>query len=165
MRVPCYVFTWKRPGITTVRLPHSEINGSKRICRYPLLIAACYVLHRLLAPRHPLCALCSLINLIQLALEIFMITETLGFDRSRSRYFQTQLLFVVFTTLYVDVKEPAGDSSPLWFKFRNFFPYLNSKTVVFCFNWRRVGLTGLEPVTLRLSSACSNQLSYRPNRF
>ncbi len=27
---------------------------------------------------------------------------------------------------------------------------------------RRLGLTGLEPVTLRLSSACSNQLSYRP---
>ncbi len=25
-----------------------------------------------------------------------------------------------------------------------------------------MGLTGLEPVTLRLSSACSNQLSYRP---
>ena len=32
-------------------------------------------------------------------------------------------------------------------------------------DWRSlklVGLTGLEPVTLRLSSACSNQLSYRP---
>jgi hypothetical protein len=27
---------------------------------------------------------------------------------------------------------------------------------------KRMGLTGLEPVTLRLSSACSNQLSYRP---
>lgn len=26
-----------------------------------------------------------------------------------------------------------------------------------------LGLTGLEPVTLRLSSACSDQLSYRPN--
>ena len=25
-----------------------------------------------------------------------------------------------------------------------------------------VGLAGLEPATLRLSSACSNQLSYRP---
>jgi hypothetical protein len=25
-----------------------------------------------------------------------------------------------------------------------------------------VGVTGLEPVTLRLSSACSNQLSYTP---
>src|SRR5437870_7754835 len=28
---------------------------------------------------------------------------------------------------------------------------------------RLVGVTGLEPVTLRLSSACSNQLSYTPN--
>jgi hypothetical protein len=27
-----------------------------------------------------------------------------------------------------------------------------------------MGLTGLEPVTLRLSSACSNQLSYRPGK-
>ena len=27
-----------------------------------------------------------------------------------------------------------------------------------------VGLTGFEPVTLRLSSACSNQLSYTPAR-
>ncbi len=27
---------------------------------------------------------------------------------------------------------------------------------------QNLGLTGLEPVTLRLSSACSNQLSYRP---
>src|SRR6266436_2932966 len=31
-----------------------------------------------------------------------------------------------------------------------------------CCAKRRLGLTGLEPVTLRLSSACSNQLSYRP---
>ena len=28
--------------------------------------------------------------------------------------------------------------------------------------YKVVGLTGVEPVTLRLSSACSNQLSYRP---
>ena len=28
-----------------------------------------------------------------------------------------------------------------------------------------VGVTGFEPVTLRLSSACSNQLSYTPNRW
>ena len=28
-----------------------------------------------------------------------------------------------------------------------------------------VGLTGLEPVTPRLSSACSNQLSYKPHLF
>ena len=28
---------------------------------------------------------------------------------------------------------------------------------------RVVGVTGVEPVTLRLSSACSNQLSYTPS--
>src|SRR5205085_1893592 len=28
-----------------------------------------------------------------------------------------------------------------------------------------VGLAGLEPATLRLSSACSNQLSYRPRKI
>ena len=40
--------------------PHSEICGSKAICASPQLIAACHVLHRLLAPRHSPCALSSL---------------------------------------------------------------------------------------------------------
>jgi hypothetical protein len=40
--------------------PHSEIPGSKPACGSPGLIAACHVLLRLLAPRHPPYALCSL---------------------------------------------------------------------------------------------------------
>ena len=32
-------------------------------------------------------------------------------------------------------------------------------------NRQVVGVTGFEPVTLRLSSACSNQLSYTPMKF
>ena len=40
--------------------PHSEIPGSKPACGSPRLIAACRVLHRLLLPRHPPCALSSL---------------------------------------------------------------------------------------------------------
>jgi hypothetical protein len=40
--------------------PHSEIPGSKPACGSPRLIAACHVLHRLLAPRHPPYALSSL---------------------------------------------------------------------------------------------------------
>jgi hypothetical protein len=40
--------------------PHSEISGSKPACGSPKLIAACHVLHRLLAPRHPPYALSSL---------------------------------------------------------------------------------------------------------
>lgn len=50
-------FRKERWRINTTRLPHSEISGSKRTCRSPKLIAAYHVLHRLLAPRHPLCAL------------------------------------------------------------------------------------------------------------
>ena len=40
--------------------PHSEICGSMFICNSPQLIAACHVLHRLLMPRHSLCALVRL---------------------------------------------------------------------------------------------------------
>ncbi len=40
--------------------PHSEIPGSKPACGSPGLIAACHVLRRLLAPRHPPHALSSL---------------------------------------------------------------------------------------------------------
>ena len=43
-----------RPGYPIRKSP------GERICRYPELIAAYHVLHRLLAPRHPPCALNSL---------------------------------------------------------------------------------------------------------
>ena len=44
----------------TAGFSHSEISGSKRICRSPKLIAAYHVLHRLVSPRHPLIARNSL---------------------------------------------------------------------------------------------------------
>jgi hypothetical protein len=43
-----------------IGFPHSEILGSMLACSSPRLIAACHVLHRLLAPRHPPYALSSL---------------------------------------------------------------------------------------------------------
>ena len=43
------VDTWLAPG----GLSHSEIHGSMPACSSPWLIATYYVLHRLLAPRHP----------------------------------------------------------------------------------------------------------------
>ncbi len=49
--------------------PHSEILGSKPACGSPRLIAACHVLHRLLAPRHSPYALSSLI--IKLTQSVF----------------------------------------------------------------------------------------------
>jgi hypothetical protein len=47
-------------SITSSGFPHSEIFGSRPACGSPKLIAAFYVLHRLLAPRHPPYALSNL---------------------------------------------------------------------------------------------------------
>ena len=67
-RVPFPIWFGKgRWRIAATGLPHSEISGSKRICRSPKLIAACHVLLRLLAPRHSLCALHSLIPFLKSA--------------------------------------------------------------------------------------------------
>ena len=53
----CFTSPSARPikgaGTTPGRLPHSEIHGSTAACASPWLFAACYVLHRHLAPRHP----------------------------------------------------------------------------------------------------------------
>ena len=46
-------------GGRPVGLPHSDICGSRDICSYPQLFAACHVLLRLREPRHPLFALLS----------------------------------------------------------------------------------------------------------
>ena len=58
-----YVFTLGWQGMTPAGFPHSEIPGSKPVCGSPRLIAACHVLHRLSAPRHPPCTLSSLTKL------------------------------------------------------------------------------------------------------
>ena len=58
-RVPLHAL-WIHAWIRRVYLrgfPHSEIHGSKVTSTSPQLIAACYVFHRLLVPRHPPCAL------------------------------------------------------------------------------------------------------------
>ena len=49
--------------MTLAGFPHSDIPGSKPVCGSPRLIAACHVLHRFSAPRHPPCTLSSLTKL------------------------------------------------------------------------------------------------------
>ena len=46
--------------MTPAGFPHSDIHGSKLESSSPWLFAGFRVLHRLLMPRHPPCALCSL---------------------------------------------------------------------------------------------------------
>jgi hypothetical protein len=48
-----YEFSARYLVFTPGGLPHSEISGSQAACASPKHIAASYVLHRLIAPRHP----------------------------------------------------------------------------------------------------------------
>ena len=67
-------------GVHPVGFPHSDIPGSKPACGSPRLFAACHVLHRLLAPRHPPYALSSLI--IKLTQPVLCCAELLRFGIS-----------------------------------------------------------------------------------
>ena len=61
-RVPLHTLwigVWMYEGFS-YGFPHSDICGSMDICSSPQLFAAYHVLHRLLVPRHPPCALSCL---------------------------------------------------------------------------------------------------------
>jgi hypothetical protein len=55
-----YVFKYGYYSITSSGFPHSEISGSKLAYSSPKHIGVRPVLHRLLVPRHPPCALSNL---------------------------------------------------------------------------------------------------------
>ena len=52
-----YWFIMRYLRITVSVFPHSEISGSKFTYNSPKHIVVCHVLHQLLMPRHPPCAL------------------------------------------------------------------------------------------------------------
>ncbi len=70
--------------MTPAGFPHSDIPGSKSVCDSPGLIAAYHVLHRLLVPRHPPCALSSLTGLRSKG-ALVLYAQRLIFDCQRSR--------------------------------------------------------------------------------
>ena len=58
-----YVFIIQYLRITIGEFPHSDISGSKHTYCSPKHFAVCRVLHQLLVPRHPPCALSNLITI------------------------------------------------------------------------------------------------------
>ena len=133
MRGRPYEFRSSRHRMTGAGFPHSEIFGSKRACRSPKLIAACCVLRRLMKPRHPSIAVTGLCKRYILGVYLTHLhLLTLNFQR-------TKLFW------------PRGPC---------FLPPVPNPNI--CRSGRMVGPDGLEPSTPRLSSACSNQLSYEP---
>ena len=61
-----FTHVWILELFFSSEFPHSDISGSMDICSSPKLFAACRVLLRLLVPRYPPYALCSLTFLLQL---------------------------------------------------------------------------------------------------
>ena len=116
-------------GLPPAGFPHSDIKGSMPACGSPLLFAACHVLLRRLVPWHPPCALLRLITSI-----LRLVTFTSGYSLT----FSLQLVFQDFFSSFflVQLSRCAPRSDP----------------------WK-VGRSGLEPPTSRLSGECSNRLS------
>ncbi len=73
---PAYGFSGGCSSISQSGFPHSDIPGSKRVCRSPRLIAAYRVLHRLPAPRHSPYTLSSLT-----VIKCVELTSPAGFTR------------------------------------------------------------------------------------
>ena len=120
--------------MTEIGFSHSEISGSKPVSGSPKLIAAYYVLHRLLMPRHPPYALHNL--------TIYLLLGQLAYSSFSSRCFLPKLS---------SVKEHPRRSA--WREFSYFenselrkatilFSNLNSQS-----NRKMVEDSGIEPLT------------------
>ena len=83
--------------VCSAGFPHSDICGSKDICSSPQLFAAYHVFHRLSVPRHPPCALISLIIKAIFSLSYYFRNEYI-FDLNRRYCFLfVSMSFNIFT--------------------------------------------------------------------
>ena len=96
-----YEFSLPYPVMTRDGFPHSEISGSTRVCRSPKLIAAYHVLHRLLMPRHPWCAL-------------GILTKILSALIPRTRFFFALLLIDCQRTSRLTAAKPTPRAQCPW---------------------------------------------------
>ncbi len=126
-------------------LPHSEILGSQVVTTLPRLIAGSHVLHRLLVPRHPSYALSNFTK------KSFIATDSI-ISASKQKILDFRN---VKEQIICGVKRTRTAS------------LLNANQMLYQLSYNpahliRVGLSGVEPLTSRLSGVRSNQLSYRP---
>ena len=134
------------PIRVSLGLPHSEILGSTLFCSSPKLIAALHVLHRLLMPRHPPCALTIL---------LLRACTT----RPKPPFLLRILLLIhhyVKKTSPTNTVELAGVEPAT-----SCLQGRRSSQLSYSPGWK-VGLEGVEPSTSRLSGVRSNHLSYKP---
>ena len=77
-------------------LPHSEIAGLQVVSTYPTLIAGYHVLRRLLVPRHPPYALCSLTKNLYWFTQIDITRSLSGTKYSGASIYVTERTFFRF---------------------------------------------------------------------
>ncbi len=93
-----------------IGFPHSEIPGSMPTCGSPRLIAACHVLHRLLLPRHPPCALSSLTTkFTQLTRRLGrrLLLSAVSFASDRAGKFHDAFVLLIAPTVIADRGSPS----------------------------------------------------------
>ena len=93
-----YVFNRASLDITPGGFPHSEISGSTLARNSPKHFAACHVLRRLLAPRHPPHALSSLTYSVHAASTVLAVCHVcgrVGIHPRRNRCFHSSIDKVV----------------------------------------------------------------------
>ena len=156
------------------RFPHSGIPGSLPACGSPRLIAASYALRRLLMPGHPPYALSSLTTpllLIHMVLRRpIQLSKNIRRDRSRrTESSKQQTRWWSWTELNRRPPACKAGALPTELQPQTVREVFISKepeagnTDTAKLSWSMVGLDRVELSTPRLSSACSNQLSYRPS--
>ena len=163
-------------GVLPPGFPHSDTRGSQNIGFSPRLFAAYRVLRRLLAPRHPPFALYSFIRNCFYRFGCFVrfrflsISKTpprLNFENpmknQKSSLRLSNLTALTVVSLLCSVfKVPIRAEGAGRAKRRPYFVLGASYFILRRAPARRVGSSGLEPPTSRLSAVCSNQLSYKP---
>ena len=139
----------------------------------PWLIVDRYVLHRLLVPRHPLCALSSLTMQSDRLLSIrIMLVHNFAILDSPQLYCPTIRNYSFTHNIFLIASLHTLFSFQGAYKFELFFGFSTRKCILDTRRSRKseknrilVGSSGLEPPTSRLSGVRSNHLSYEPMSF
>ncbi len=143
--------------MTPVGLPHSETPGSQPATGSPRRFAGRRVLHRLSVPRHPPCALAILPD----PFGLFCSPPLSAHNRPAHNHLQKHLppsRSLLAPPLSKNVGGPKRARTANLLRAKQALSQLSYGPAI---AWR-VGLSGVEPLTSRLSGVRSNHLSYRP---
>ena len=146
--------------MTPAGFPHSEILGSKPVCGSPRLIGACRVLHRRSAPRHPPFTLSSLaIKSFRRENDSRNCDDSILLSKIRGR--TREIVRTGRSWFHPRTRDAGGADRVRTDDLRLAKPPLSRLS--YSPGWLMVGLDRFELSTPRLSSVCSDQLSYRPD--